>query len=520
MRLQLIFLLLLVLCECSLGKIDFKQVLQDGFSVSLLPEKAPLNLWKDKTTLYAKLSELDHNENNPGDRFYGFIPVYLASLFPNVPSSKYDAKCFKEYSAQVSSFNDEGAEITIKVAKKSSPLCVEDLFLFATQTSLRFHIFHDVGSYTLNFTWVSPFEKQNVLENGFIVFYLPDGVIGSVLDIWETYQLFNSPKSLEDGIKFYKDHMDVTFVNRTAPNFIPDESEVMDGDYIGTLSFQTGPEGEGLSTLIAWGTGGHTSHTAICLRINGTLYVMESSSGGITKTPYRQWMNPSSDVLVVMARLRPELQEKFNNESAIAFFNKVDGLPYGYENFVFGWIDTLNGNYPPPATGEDIPTLLTLMYYLIPSAADLIFGKGLNLRLGTTGLSIMQILDECDARNISAAELVTYPEQDNYIYSNPTGPRMVCDVFVLSMYKQAGIFGDLEFQATELTPKDSYQLQIFDKEWQRPQGCADHSQAGICQVTGMYWLELPGFNTIPPYANMDQKCSAIPTEYIRTPVGC
>ncbi len=123
---------------------------------------------------------------------------------------------------------------------------------------------------------------------------------------------------------------------------------------------------------------------------------------------------------------------------------------------------------------------------------------------------------------------------------------MVCDVFVMRLYKAAGallllssisfsslsvflhelgVFGDLEFQATELTPKDAYQvsispfmffslfafslfspsaslasftssflsfrfiylfqLQIFDTNWERPQLCSNDAQPGLCQVSGM-----------------------------------
>jgi len=45
------------------------------------------------------------------------------------------------------------------------------------------------------------------------------------------------------------------------------------------------------------------------------------------------------------------------------------------------------------------------------------------------------------------------PEQDDWVY--PDGKSMVCDVFVLEVYKAAGVFGSppLNFQATEFTPK-------------------------------------------------------------------
>jgi hypothetical protein len=45
---------------------------------------------------FAKEAELDFKRNlTPGDRFYGFIPVFEAALFPSKPPSQYDAACFK-----------------------------------------------------------------------------------------------------------------------------------------------------------------------------------------------------------------------------------------------------------------------------------------------------------------------------------------------------------------------------------------------------------------------------------------
>lgn len=52
---------------------------------------------------YAKVEELQYERNNnkgvnqnlKGDRFYGFIPVYEAALFPNKAPSQFEAACFE-----------------------------------------------------------------------------------------------------------------------------------------------------------------------------------------------------------------------------------------------------------------------------------------------------------------------------------------------------------------------------------------------------------------------------------------
>lgn len=58
------------------------------------------------------------------------------------------------------------------------------------------------------------------------------------------------------------------------------------------------------------------------------------------------------------------------------------------------------------------------------------------------------------------------PEQDGWEYRD--GLSYVCSGYSAGMYKAAGIFGDLEINATEFTPRDVYDLDIFDKHWNRP----------------------------------------------------
>lgn len=37
----------------------------------------------------------------------------------------------------------------------------------------------------------------------------------------------------------------------------------------------------------------------------------------------------------------------FNETKAWEWFNKTEGLEYGFKNFLFGWIDTEDSNVPP-----------------------------------------------------------------------------------------------------------------------------------------------------------------------------
>jgi len=96
------------------------------------------------------------------------------------------------------------------------------------------------------------------------------------------------------------------------------------------------------------------------------------------------------------------------------------------------------------------------------------------------------------------------PEQDEWKYHD--GYSMVCDAFVMRMYEEAGMFGDLDIQATEFTPKDSYQINIFvDDINERPPPC-HNDPFPYCQLLGNLNLYLPGFNAIQPYPKMDETC--------------
>ena len=50
---------------------------------------------------------------------------------------------------------------------------------------------------------------------------------------------------------------------------------------------------------------------------------------------------------VAVLPLSEESRAKFNVKKAVEFFKGAEGLPYGYHNFLFGWIDTPKDNLPP-----------------------------------------------------------------------------------------------------------------------------------------------------------------------------
>ena len=62
-----------------------------------------------------------------------------------------------------------------------------------------------------------------------------------------------------------------------------------------------------------------------------------------------------------------------------------------------------------------------------------------------------EILVETERRGLSFDQLLTIPEQDEWVYSD--GKSTTCVAFILAMYKEAGVFGPIadSIQVTEFT---------------------------------------------------------------------
>lgn len=117
---------------------------------------------------------------------------------------------------------------------------------------------------------------------------------------------------------------------------------------------------DGLDQLIQWGAGSISGHSVTLLEIDGQMFAVESQDGWywpqkhIQRTPWKKWKKwaQNAGMNVALLPLRPEIREKFNNTAAVEWFKTVEGLPYGYHNFLFGWIDVPEKNLPPVATLE------------------------------------------------------------------------------------------------------------------------------------------------------------------------
>ena len=288
---------------------------------------------------------------------------------------------------------------------------------------------------------------------------------------------------------------------------------------------------DGLAEIIMFGTGGKFGHSTMALWVeeNGSreLYIVESQGGwywpvnGIQKTPYKKWIKlaENASYCVILLPLKDEVRALFDEVAVYEWFLTVEGMPYGFHNFAFGWIDTVADNFPPILEADFFTVGLGLAETILPKAIYNVYGAAMNMRLGTTELTIPELQVVAEQQGRTLLEVQTDIEVEGWWYDD--GYNYVCSSFVLACYKRAGILGSFTLQATEFVPKDVYSLSIFNKTPVLPEVCLQADpMLPYCQLMGAYRITLgPEYSSINVYDNMNERCPSVAPDYYR-PDGC
>lgn len=142
--------------------------------------------------------------------------------------------------------------------------------------------------------------------------------------------------------------------------------------------------------------------------------------------------------------LTPKAREAFNETAAQEFFFRTEGLPYGFHNFLYGWIDDVNIAPLLPVGG--VLQVFAIFEKMMPEVAEVFITESLNKRLNTTGLKIPQIAIEAAKLNVSSSRLITTPAIDEWKYTSikpRDGEAYVCSSYIVAVFKAAGLFGNL-----------------------------------------------------------------------------
>jgi hypothetical protein len=115
--------------------------------------------------------------------------------------------------------------------------------------------------------------------------------------------------------------------------------------------------------------------------------------------------------------LSDEMRAKFNETAAIEWFYKVEGLPYGYHNFLYGWIDTPEDNLPKVLPREIVPVVFAMIEKFDKNLTNIFFTESLNFKLGTKDLNISQIAYEASKRGLDVMDVMAIVEQDGWNYT-------------------------------------------------------------------------------------------------------
>lgn len=299
------------------------------------------------------------------------------------------------------------------------------------------------------------------------------------------------------NLKFIKEVLGTELQERTIQKVDIDPDTINSGDFLAIMRL------DGLDPMIMYGTGSRVGHNVMALRFDGELYVVESQDAwywpthGLQRTKWADWIKQAeeADFNVTYHPLNAEQRAKFDEKKANDFFHQTEGLPYGYHNFLYGWIDTANDNWPPILAKEFVPVMFKLIEDIKPTVAYNFFTEALNKRLGVDGKNISEIAMLAAEQNMSVEDVMAITEEDFWVYTGQKprdGWNWVCSAYVAAMYKEAGLFGDMEIQSTEFATMDIYIMKLFEDGTTRPDACVEADpDLPYCQLRGKYRVEMP-----------------------------
>jgi len=475
--------------------------------------------------------------------YYRWVPLYLTTILPG-GSWSTSSRCYNSTSVTISLLGNDGVNISLKTNNDLFKEC-QEMFFFATLTGFDVVVTSTTdndNTYTVSWstTGLDDDEIWDLTTKGIRVFLFVDDVATTIYDLEQTLDLFcghGLPCDEPANAQFMADYVGQSMPQRDATPVQLNDSDVHPGDFLGQMFMG------GFETMIAWGMGSMTSHTAIVMQDPNTLQMMvcESTDPIIRCTDFQTWVYQwNQGALVTLAPLSPEVRATFNQTAAWNYIQTQLNYSYGYMNFLWGWIDTMNENFPcvPPypdnslcLVWQHIEILTGLVEKVSPPIAETFYRQAFRLRLNNTQLpDIASIYRYGVSQGIDSPTLYTMVELDSYRYNttqsgNPAvGQSMVCDVFVCNVWKAAGIFNNInnDFNCAELTNWDDYCLTIFDPNYQttRPPQCQAHDPTiPECQLMGNYQLAFNNYMTRDPYPHMSDHCPGQPPNYTK-PSNC
>jgi len=494
---------------------------------------------KNKDAFKPKDSTIEECQPSHPD-YFKFTAKTVATLKRAKQVVAYKSFCYPEVVIEMAEMGTDSVTIDITTIGKKNLFCGEG-YLLSTGRHFHYMNIHLPGVHKVKFTGLKADEMTYMAEGGARVMRFCDSMIHFIPDLLKTAQLFLGGLGLNPNIPFFGSKVpmemqkaNVEFIKhatgyqweaRQNPGtFIDlDAKYVQSGDFLAITRF------DGLDNIIHYGAGSHAGHSTMALWDHSEnpaqLYVVESQDAwywpthGLQRTKWEDWKKQAlnADFNVAVLPLRKEYAEKFNEQAAWEWFRRTEGMPYGYRNFLFGWIDTVAGNYPPPLEINFVYLIFRVLEYISKENADRLLQEALNWRIGTEGLDFFEVEEKALSQGKTVNDLFAMVEKEGHLYSD--GYAYVCSSYVMSYYTKSGMI-PFTTSATEFTPRDVYNLDIFDRNWNRPTECVNADpDLPYCQIMGNWKMVLPDYSSVKPYDHMAENCPTLPPLYLR-PEGC
>eukprot|EP00906_Rhabdomonas_costata_P033191 RCo046749 len=466
------------------------------------------------------------------------LPVNVGSVLVGTPL-QWKGSCFTRNTAVLRLLPDGGGELNINTQDAKELLC-NDMYLIVTAHSWSFETCFARGDHVVRWTKFSEQEREDVQRNGMRLLMFGKSMLTTMLSLYEIYKVTMSDSHPADVREFYKKHAGLTFVDRKDEVLPVQPKDIRSGDVLFLFTVA------GFEVPTVWVTGMPTGHVAMALWDGPELYVVETTraddSGmleGVQRTPWGTWVARRHALGYAVMWARPKAQS-FDSSAAWEFFREYDGMPFGYQTLVPAAVDTMRGNLPPPLTPEVVPVVVDMLSMVMPKQAQSMVYDPLNIRFlrvygarmlprNWTNCTTLSCVQATAAHlGTDLLSVLAIPEQDDWRYDLgvprwSSAPSLICDVFVMHLLRVGGALPGFpkDISLSEFTPKDVAQVQIYDEEWAQPSYCrTSGGKRGWCQIMGPVEVELSGFNSIPAYAHMNERCAALPPSYTRTPEKC
>mmetsp|Transcript_3006 Transcript_3006/g.3921 ORF Transcript_3006/g.3921 Transcript_3006/m.3921 type:complete len:407 (+) Transcript_3006:260-1480(+) len=356
-----------------------------------------------------KCDERFFNTEDPTEAFAA-LPVLVAQPTEADSVQSFQGVCYENIDVTFTKISETSFELLLDLQNKKDLLC-KDAILFGNSNLRHFEVFFRAGQHKITFNMDTSEAQADVSHNGIAMFMVCEGVVHELESLLRTAEMFiggmslnpdpskwlNSsyvPQYMEDAnLRFLRTAMNYTMEPRETTKVVIDESQINSGDFFPVIRM------DGLAPMIMYGSGSWASHCTMALWYDDGLYIVESTdgwywpTGGIQKTPYKQWMEQAERASYYVSHLplNEETRANFDEDKARAFVEGAIGLPYGYHNFIYGWIDTPRDNMPRALPAELLPVAFAFLETFDRTLTDKFMSQGLNKRMGTEGLSITEI---------------------------------------------------------------------------------------------------------------------------------